>query len=564
MTRPEDLSLAHETLGAVPLINRFLDRLHLDQALEEAIPSSSLVDLPYARVLGIFLRNFILDRGPVYALEERVAPFAPELFRLAPEEVRFLNDDRAGRALDALFDTDRATLLNRVVIQAIREFHLDLSELHNDSTTITFTGEYPEADGRWMRGKPTVALRRSLSNKDHRPDLKQVLWNLTVTFDGAVPVRCQVHDGNTEDSTTHIGNWDALCLLVGSPNFLYVADCKLCTEGAMLHIHGKGGRFLTVVPDTRKETEWFREHLKEHAVVWVDVPRESGEEKGEVPVLWRTTEAPLKSKEGFRIVWVWSWEKQVRDLAWRQAAILRATKHLEALEKRLQSSRCRIHAREGVVQAAEQAMGSAGRWLEYGIQEEAVPQFTQERRGRPGKNTRYRRKDRVRYHVSWKLKDGVVAGDARSDGMFPLITNDEKLTGAELLKRYKAQARVEKRHEQLKTVYRVAPIFLKKATRIEALLGLYFLALLVQALIEREVRRGMARENLVGLPLYPEKRLAKAPTTNRMLEVLGPVMVSHLREKGKHVRNFLTELTPLQKDILRLAGVPEETYTRYA
>ncbi|MHB1435882.1 MAG: hypothetical protein ACYCPN_07625, partial [Thermoplasmata archaeon] len=35
-------------------------------------------------------------------------------------------------------------------------------------------------------------------------------------------------------------------------------------------------------------------------------------------------------------------------------------------------------------------------------------------------------------------------------------------------------------------------------------------------------------------------------------------------QKGKHVRNFLTELTPLQKDILRLAGVPEEAYTRYA
>ncbi|MHB1435791.1 MAG: DUF4277 domain-containing protein [Thermoplasmata archaeon] len=191
MTRPEDLSLAHEMLGAVPLVDHFLDRLDPDTILQEEVPSSSLVELPWARALGVFVRNFILDRGPVYALEERTVPFAPELFRLAPDQVRLLNDDRAGRALDALFDADRATLLNRLVIRAVREFHLDLNELHNDSTTITFTGEYPEADGRWIRGKPTVALRRSLSNKDHRPDLKQVLWNLTVTFDGAVPVRCQ-------------------------------------------------------------------------------------------------------------------------------------------------------------------------------------------------------------------------------------------------------------------------------------------------------------------------------------------------------------------------------------
>ncbi|EQD50935.1 Transposase-like protein, partial [mine drainage metagenome] len=172
------------------------------------------------------------------------------------------------------------------------------------------------------------------------------------------PVRCQIHDGNTEDSTTHIENWEALRLLVGSPNFLYVADCKLCTEAAMLHIHGKGGRFLTILPESRKEEGWFREHVRTNEVVWADVPPESGEGKGEVPVLWRTAESPLRSKEGFRIVWVWSWEKQVRDQAFRQTAILRATKHLEELEKKLQRPRCRIHTREGVVQAAERAVGS--------------------------------------------------------------------------------------------------------------------------------------------------------------------------------------------------------------
>ncbi|EQD46306.1 Transposase-like protein, partial [mine drainage metagenome] len=150
MTRPEDLSLVHEMLGAAPLVDRFLDRLRLDELLEEAVPSSPLVKLPYARALGVFVRNFILDRGPVYALEERTIPFVPELFHLRPEEGHLLNDDRAGRALDALFDADRASFLNQLVIRAIREFRLEMSELHNDSTTITFTGEYPEADGRWM------------------------------------------------------------------------------------------------------------------------------------------------------------------------------------------------------------------------------------------------------------------------------------------------------------------------------------------------------------------------------------------------------------------------------
>jgi hypothetical protein len=42
--------------------------------------------------------------------------------------------------------------------------------------------------------------------------------------------------------------------------------------------------------------------------------------------------------------------------------------------------------------------------------------------------------------------------------------------------------------------------------RIEALFTLYFLALLVQALIERELRLAMARQKIEELPLYPEQR----------------------------------------------------------
>jgi len=40
--------------------------------------------------------------------------------------------------------------------------------------------------------------------------------------------------------------------LVGSPNFLYVADSKLCTREALKHIHEHGGRFITVLPGAAK------------------------------------------------------------------------------------------------------------------------------------------------------------------------------------------------------------------------------------------------------------------------------------------------------------------------
>ena len=72
--------------------------------------------------------------------------------------------------------------------------------------------------------------------------------------------------------------------------------------------------------------------------------------------------------------------------------------------------------------------------------------------------------------------------------MYPLITNDRKLTPSQVLEAHKGQPTLEKRFEQLKSVHEIAPVFLKNEARIEALFTLYFLALMVQALIERELR----------------------------------------------------------------------------
>ena len=47
---------------------------------------------------------------------------------------------------------------------------------------------------------------------------------------------------------------------------------------------------------------------------------------------------------------------------------------------------------------------------------------------------------------------------------------------------------------------------------IEALFFLCFIALLIQALIERELRRAMKREQIDSLPLYPEERACPRPT----------------------------------------------------
>ena len=102
---------------------------------------------------------------------------------LSRGDIVLLNDDRVGRALPRLFDAARASLLTRVVLDAITRFDIDVSQLHNDSTTVTFAGSHAAADGTVRGGKATPAVVRG-HNKDHRPDLEQLVFILTVTADG--------------------------------------------------------------------------------------------------------------------------------------------------------------------------------------------------------------------------------------------------------------------------------------------------------------------------------------------------------------------------------------------
>lgn len=554
------LHLESRQVGGLPLINTILDRLQIDALLAQALPSvDPRAKLAPARALGVLLRNLILnERLPLYTQAEWAARTEPALLGLQEQEVAALNDDRVGRALDLLFASDRAGLLTRVVLRAIREFRIDLNRLHNDSTTITFSGQYAGADGQPAQGLPTLRVTYG-HNKDHRPDLKQLLFVLTISADGAVPIHYQAMDGNTSDSVTHIETWETLRRLAGRPDFLYVADCKLCSRSSLAHIAKQEGRFITVLPRNRREDRWFRHFVQVHDPPWEEAIRRANPRRRRGPEdVWKVVEAELPSREGYRIIWVWNSLMALQDGESRQARIEKAWAGIEQLQGKLTGPRCRYRSRERVAEVAQRIIeqSGAGRWVTFDVEQQAEPAFRQESRGRPGAKTRYRRQERFRFSVSLKAHPEIIDADARSDGMFPLITNTKDLSKTKILEAYKFQPRLEKRHEQLKSVEHVAPVFLKKISRIEALLFLCFLALLVQALLEREVRSAMAREQIEMLPLYPEERECRAPSTERILELFAPLQRHRLSDQGRVVKIFEPELTPLQHKVLGLLGVP--------
>lgn len=561
---PSPFRLESRWVGGLPVVNGLLRRLRIDTWLTQALPArDARARVAPAQILGVLLRNLILNqRRPLYTQGEWAARVEPALLGWPPGDRPVVTDDRIGRALDQLFHADRASVLTAVVVGAVRTFRVELDQLHNDSTTITFSGDYVGATGAPVAGRPTLRITHG-HNKDHRPDLKQLLFVLTVSADGTVPVHYRALDGQTSDVATHVDTWNTLRQIVGRPDFLYVADSKLCSRESLAYLAAQHGRFITVLPRTRREDGWFRRYVQDHAPPWCEaVRRPNPRRRGGPEDVWKVVEAAMPSAEGYRVIWVWNSLMAWHDADSRQARIEKAWLAIEHLQTTLAGPRCRYRTRDRVEAAAHALLmaAGAGRWVAVTIEERPEPVFRQERKGRPGARTRYLRTVRPRFTVRATTRTDLIEQDARTDGMFPLLTNTD-LTPAQILDAYKAQPRLEKRFEQLKSVTAVTPVWLKKATRIEALLFLYFVSLLVQSLLERELRRAMVAAGVDHLPLYPEERECRAPSAERVLEVFASLQRHDLWAGGRRVQAFQPQLDALQERIVTLLGMRPSEFT---
>ena len=146
------------------------------------------------------------------------------------------------------------------------------------------------------------------------------VFGLNITSDGHVPLSYKLFDGNTTDDVTHIPNWNGLRTLLEKEDFIYIADCKLCSDKNLKHIAQNDGLFITIVPKGRKEVKQFLKLLKNNEIEFKDAYQvESSRKKGKINI-FKTYEAD-RTKNGFRIIWVHSSSKQEDDQARRQKKI---------------------------------------------------------------------------------------------------------------------------------------------------------------------------------------------------------------------------------------------------
>jgi transposase len=540
-------------VGPLPLIRPILTRLRLREILLEYIPSSDRQSFARADLLILLAVNLTLAKDPLYELAEWIDTLDLRALDY-PRPTPRLSDDRFARALDQLYEADRTSLLTRLVVSAIQAFDIRSERIHNDSTSIKACGRIP--------GKTRTGFElRTGHSKDHRPDLKQLVYSLSVSDDGAVPIHHQVYPGNRNDETTHIETWEALCRIHGTPNFLYVADCKLCTQEQLKHIVEHSGKAITILPHNLVEVHRFHDQLRAapiaKSLLW---RRPKPNYPGTTESFYLFDGSYFTEHGHYPLYWFYSTEKSQRDRQSRQERIEAAEAKLAQLPPKLNRAHLK---RQAQIRAAATAIVEhyrVERFIDLRVQYHM--HVTRKRPpGRPrGQKAVYRYQHHVTYSLHWSRNTMALAAEARTDGTVPLLCTDPGVAPKAVLQAYKFQARLEKRFCQFKSVHRAAPLLFKKIRRVEANMFVFFIALLIQALLERQLRKELAEHGSAPLKLYPEDRDAPHPTTSQLFKTFDRLSTYALTQENGSSEEYHDELSETHRKVLSLLDIPEQAY----
>jgi len=150
------------TLAHLPIVKAYARRMGFVEMIDRALPGGMHAS-PGKVLLGLVM-NVLCGRSPLYRVEEffRIR----DVGLLLGEEMTagMLNDDAIGRVLDRLYAYGTWKIFSEVCVHAFRNFGVDGSVVHQDTTSVSVWGEYTPAPGDPFR------IVHGFS-KDKRPDL---------------------------------------------------------------------------------------------------------------------------------------------------------------------------------------------------------------------------------------------------------------------------------------------------------------------------------------------------------------------------------------------------------
>jgi transposase len=480
-------------LGALPVVADLCSRLRIRELVDAACPVRDVAELTHGQVIEVLVANRLTSPAPLVHVREWARSWAVgEAFGVEPE---LLNDDRIGRALDAIAP-HLDHLAGSVGLAAIEAFGIDVTRLHWDMTSISLHGDYEQAE-------PEFARPRFGHPKDRRPDLKQIQAGIAVSADGAVPVFHRAYDGAAGEVGQVIGAMQALQHLAGPARMLMIGDSKLISYANLAAM--TAGQVTFIAPASKHYVSaQVLAGLKVADAVKVNyiAARDTGKD-GSQRGVWHVLEdaMPLSGPRKkdpvlqLRRIFVHSSARAAAAASARAKKLERAREDLARLERGLGS---RHYPTAQAVADRTTGIGRNRRVTAYLRVEIGTDPTT-------GKPT-----------LDWHFDQQAIDAEAATDGWYALLTNlpVDAADAAQVLRHYKGQEAVERRYQAFKGPLAVTNLYLKNNRRIASLITVICLALLIFCLIERQVRQALTAQGATkvdglyaGRPAIPTGRL---------------------------------------------------------
>jgi Domain of unknown function (DUF4277)/Transposase DDE domain len=507
-------------VGALLLAWHFLGELDVAGTVDRALPRSERSELSVGEVVCALVASRLCSPSPLYDIAGWASGAAVrELLGIPPQ---LLNDDRLGRGLER-FAVYAESVRGLLAARAIERFGQDAGRLHVDLTTVRVAGAYEHS----------ALVAKGWGSDRHVA--RQVRTLQAATGDG-VSLYLRPDPGNCSELAL-VGQSLERLAAFAEPGMLMVCDSALGQPKPLCQIHRAGLRFIVPL---KTSTGFQERYLREVGPSALRPIRHVAEREKRLPPGKRTkyrgaiSEWELEDPETdehwhFQVAYIHSSEEQQQVAAARERALSKAEAELErvrnGLSGRYYKTTTQVERRVGQIIASNI----------HGLISVTVSTSN-------GKPT-----------IAWQRDHNAIAQAARTDGIYALATNiPGQVTAGKILRLYKEQEVVERRHRDLKQTLKVRPIFLHNDDRVYALISIVGIALLIFGLLESQLRAALAADEHQQdkrLALLPEDRLAK-PTGANILAAFQGLDLTYT-----HRGIELDPLTPTQQQILQLLHV---------
>jgi Domain of unknown function (DUF4277) len=564
-------------MGPLPVVASLLEKMDLAKIIDQHLPPDPQREYPHGSVLSLLLAARLCQPTALVNVAAWAAESGAEFLWGIPADK--LNDDRLGRALDALF-TQRHSILASVAGHVVSTWRLPLDRLHYDTTHLLFYGVYANS----LPIPEDAPLPPATPSADFPPahithgyvvkDDKMIHAGLLSVVDdlGAVPIAGHTVNGNANGKTAIAQQFHLLQHYhpqwLANP-LLMISDRGTYSAGHTTRLFRAGHYVLCSVPWRDFQT-LFDQHR--HSLFWNRASFLSVEQKRrrlcssslpkeyyELAVLrHHVTDPDNGDTIPCRLIFVFSSadQKICRHNRQRQVAKIRAG--LEHLAQLVASGNhhytdpVKIHRRAAKL-VGERNRAHYFRW-------ELVPLTTAEQAALPPPQRGCRRPT---HRFLFTYDDQAAQADSVYDGYSALLTTAPLAQSADtLFTQFKQQCYVEQAHHQWKTPLAVRPVFLKSPERVEALVFLLKIGLTAYHLIQRQYRQTVADDDA-----QTEKRLTTEATFRafrvcHLVKEQTPLgCVVHpvqLTSRQRQILNRLKFLTPAQILSRRLPRYPPQ------